>query len=687
MDNNKYYVLTAKTCTTLDQKFGVISKQELDILSEDSKEKFIIEGPMDQLGALILKDEKIKDMIIHHVRWSIMREGYNPPGTFNGIFVDNEDYLVVERGGKENWFTSKRGFLVQPGLLTSDSMAIHRLNNELDKHVSVLYTDLCEKVYAEGDSLGKSEPFPGLGEPLLPSKSESGLKVQEESKQDDETVSENRMSSSIANRAVIQEGDFIKFNVTLKKKPLEELTERVQKKVFDLVQADTDLQGLEFPTFKLTIAGIYVRVSFKIKGFNELHNIQYKCIKNNEYIYKLYPVEIVRMIKTTIMEAGKLPQEVKLDGHVDIPQEEKPKRDLHDYIIDELPKPKLSDTVVVEDYDPRNGIKDIKTTVEKKEEKINTYTLSFYKERAKIFDAAFVHRKDILNDQSRTKAKGNAYRFPTTTTRRYCGEFRYATENGNYAINMLHSIARDADLIMHDNKFDRFRGEIVKLMVNKFMYNSRVVAMKYTDLNKISVNDVKTTTEIVIEMLCSGDFELSKLVKDENSFYLMRIAIIILSDYVECYNTTSNHYGYINPQSVYDSLKSKFDEKTIYALMASLGYHNTVLMNWIDRNRITIYRTRIRVNMTRDQFPTNKTCGGTSILPHIEEAMSVSGKYNQYSDLIKMIFNKANHYRHKSIYELVLFDKDIDHTQISDNVMFYVGEIAYYVNNKFKKEE
>ena len=167
----------------------------------------------------------------------------------------------------------------------------------------------------------------------------------------------------------------------------------------------------------------------------------------------------------------------------------------------------------------------------------------------------------------------------------------------------------------------------------------------------------------------------------------MRIAIIILSDYVECYNTTSNHYGYINPQSVYDSLKSKFDEKTIYALMASLGYHNTVLMNWIDRDRITIYRTRIRVNMTRDQFPTNKTCGGTSILPHIEEAISVSGKYNQYSDLIKMIFNKANHYRHKSIYELVLFDKDIDHTQISDNVMFYVGEIAYYVNNKFKKEE
>lgn len=158
--STKHYLLSAKTCDKLTEKYLVLTEAEFDDLP--NKEQYVVDsGPKDILDALFDKAEKIENIILDHVRWSVMRNGHDPAGTFNGNFVDGEFYKIVERGSFSSYWRYRRSMLVEAAIDTIANFKAAEAINELDSMCNVLYTDLNRSVY-ENDGKPLTAPVTNL---------------------------------------------------------------------------------------------------------------------------------------------------------------------------------------------------------------------------------------------------------------------------------------------------------------------------------------------------------------------------------------------------------------------------------------------------------------------------------------------------------------------------------------------
>ena len=610
--SNNYYVLTAKSCTKLEDKYSVIGPVTSTEAKELSKE-FIVEGPMDQIDAMITKDDHLKDLIIHHVRWSVLREGLTPPGTFAGVFFDNEKYCVVEKGGKRNFFKPKRGFLTGMQLSEVTELAEAATNNTLHKMASILYTDLDEKTYQEIPNILKTYTAPEKKdeEIHLPVEVEdnasetttledpSTIEATEVEPIEPELViepkfpayvygvygivddegAEEEVENTVDKTEVIIPGiscKSISYNKKQDKWEKNATGAQVHRELISWLKNDADVSGIRFTKIWVDLKGPKVIVN--MVSFAQKVVVNYIPRTKGKSEYTIDMKEFITMVKEAIMKSGlvltdkKGNEVVRLDDigsdprsqsvciecdHRDIPSYQKPERDMRDNLVLEE---KTMDPVNIPDFDP------------------SEYTVGQILDRIKVCYKEFL-KDNIINLQYVSKDMLGKIIGPHS--------FKYTVST--WFGSNCNSLAKKIDAILkYDGSFDE---EVIMHMCMNYDKLKGFGSVK-KDL-VIDLDRSFALTKAFLNKEFMNDKFFANNIKNDDELILVTCASSIASNYIE---TVLNYGGLptVSIQDAYDTIKNEFklkDENNIFALMHSAGFPKAAIYSYCSADFKPLYKT------------------------------------------------------------------------------------------------
>lgn len=366
--STKHYLLTAKTCSKLDQKFLVISEDEFNDLP--NKEDYIIDGPKDILDALFDKAEKLEELVIPHVRWSVMRDGHEPVGTFNN-FVDGEFYKIVERGSYHSYWRYRRAMLVEAAFDKIANFESVASCNELDSICNVLYTDLNKSVYKENDTPDKLNSYMEAITEVRESMSEksSAEMIDKYSEQFDDypTPGENsstkneqkeQTSSKVVEEEQTEEKTVIpvipgvrlmklEYDTDSSQNTRDEIGLQLHHEIYNWVKSNKEIKSLLLCKNYVDVQKSKIKITMFPKDGAPIRIIYTPALNGNSYVVDIQGMIIA--IKTQVMiELGCI-SKVSLDSvksydprkqavdvdcdHRSIPYEAKPERDMRNNLV------------------------------------------------------------------------------------------------------------------------------------------------------------------------------------------------------------------------------------------------------------------------------------------------------------------------------------------------------------------
>lgn len=595
--SNNYYVLTAKSCTKLEDKYSVIGPVTSTEAKELSKE-FIVEGPMDQIDAMITKDDHLKDLIIHHVRWSVLREGLTPPGTFAGVFFDNEKYCVVEKGGKRNFFKPKRGFLTGMQLSEVTELAEAATNNTLHKMASILYTDLDEKTYQEIPNILKTYTAPEKKdeEIHLPVEVEdnasetttleepSTIEATEVEPIEPELViepkfpayvygvygivddegAEEEVENTVDKTEVIIPGiscKSISYNKKQDKWEKNATGAQVHRELISWLKNDADVSGIRFTKIWVDMKGPKVVVN--MVSFAQKVVVNYIPGTKGKSEYTIDMKEFITMVKEAIMKSGlvltdkKGNEVVRLDDigsdprsqsvciecdHRDIPYSQKPERDMRDNIVLEE---KSMDPVNIPDFDA------------------SEYTVGQILDRVKVCYKGFLKGSYLLPYVT------------IDTLNKNIGVHSF-TDNTQWFRNNCNALAKRIDILLnYEGKFDE---EVILYMCMNYNRHKGLTSMR----KNVDLDRVFDLTKAFLNKEFMNDKFFTNNIKDQDELYLVTCASVIAVEYASSIMDRGVPTARI--QDMYNTIKNDFglDDKNAFILMYNAGFPTSAIYSFVD---------------------------------------------------------------------------------------------------------
>lgn len=373
-----HYLLTAKTCSKLTEKYLVVSENELSSIDTSI---YYVDGPKDLLDALIEKAEKIENLVIPHVRWSIMRDGHKPLGTFNGTLVDGEFYKIVEYGNFSSYWRYKRTLLTEASDESIREFKNAEFANTLNKICNTLFTDLDSEDYNSPDAIHVNMDKDYLDLPPKTESSEENVETKDELEVEEEKTifdeyedpfedsptcredshSEDKSQSSEQSEEKEMElveipigvsHLFIQYPADASKHMLNTIAADIREEIVNWKRSIPELNSIKISKLWVTTRKTVTLIEFTIKSTSKEVEVEYIPLYNEEgKVYTIHLPVLFALVNDKLIKGEKMEKEtIKLDEvssyndprpqhvgveceNVSIPYEAKPDRDMRNNIV------------------------------------------------------------------------------------------------------------------------------------------------------------------------------------------------------------------------------------------------------------------------------------------------------------------------------------------------------------------